>query len=147
MFIATGTDPTGKVKVVLRAKQDTIMLEWSDGRSHFFKGIHLGLIRMELDKDANIEKIAFNTGHPQVDRFPIGTFVALVNTVYDFGYEPLVPDTNITVSAFEKMQKEATDLKKEIERLKTVPTPTKRTTKPKTPVSKGVQEVDLLNIV
>jgi len=121
MFIATGTDLSGKLKVVLRAKQDMIMIEWSDGQSHFYKGPHLGYVRMDLDKETNTEKINFNTGRPQPDRFPIGTFVAIANIVHDFKYEPLVPDTNVTVSAFEKMQKEAADMKKEIERLKTVP--------------------------
>ena len=150
MFIATGTDQTGKLKVVLRAKQDMIMMEWSDGQTHLCKGPHLGLIRMEFDKDTNTEKIYFNTGRSQADRFPVGTFVELANTVYDFGYEPLVPDTNITVSAFEKMQKEAADMKKEIERLKTVPVKpvikAKTKTKATIPTSTDDQEVDLLNI-
>lgn len=151
MFIATGTDPSGKVKVVLRAKQDMIMMEWSDGQSHFYKGLHLGYMRMELEKDTNTERIIFNTGRPQHDRFPIGTFVALANAVYDFGYEPLVPDTNITVSAFEKMKKEAADMKKEIERLKTVPAKpvvkAKAKTKATIPTSPDTQEADLLNII
>lgn len=106
---------------------------------------------MELDKDTNTERILFNTGGAQYDRFPIGTFVALANTVYDFEYEPLVPDTNITVSAFEKMQKEAADMKKEIERLKTVPAKpvvkAKAKTKATIPTSPDTQEADLLNII
>jgi len=151
MFIATGTDPTGKLKVVLRAKQDMIMMEWSDGQSHFYKGLHLGYMRMELEKETNTERIIFNTGRPQHDRFPVGTFVALANAVYDFEYEKLVPDTNITVSAFEKMQKEASDMKKEIERLKTVPAKpvvkAKTKTKATIPTSADTQEADLLNII
>ena len=146
MFITTGTDPAGKLKVVLRAKQDMIMMEWSDGQSHFYKGVHLGYMRMELEKETNTERIHFNTGRPQVDRFPVGTFVALTNAVYDFGYEPLVPDTNITVSEFEKMQKEAADMKKEIERLKATPVPIKQTKRPTRASAKDTQEVDLLTI-
>jgi hypothetical protein len=150
MFIATGTDLSGKLKVVLRAKQDMIMIEWSDGQSHFYKGPHLGYVRMDLDKETNTEKITFNTGRPQPDRFPIGTFVAIANIVHDFEYEPLVPDTNVTVSAFEKMQKEAADMKKEIERLKTVPAKpvikAKAKAKATIPTSTDTQEADLLNI-
>jgi hypothetical protein len=77
--------------------------------------------------------------------------VALANAVYDFGYEPLVPDTNLTVSACEKMQKEASDMKKEIERLKTVPAKpvvkAKAKTKATIPTSPDTQEADLLNII
>ena len=145
MFITTGTDPAGK-KVVLRAKQDMIMLEFPDGSAHFYKGVHLGYMRMDLEKETNTERITFNTGRPQVDRFPVGTFVALTNAVYDFGYEPLVPDTNITVSEFEKMQKEAADMKKEIERLKATPAPIKQTKRPTRASAKDTQEVDLLGI-
>ena len=135
MFIATGTDPTGKLKVVVRAKKDLLMIEWSDGHSHFYSGPHLSYMRMELEKETGKEKIVFNTGR-QHDIFPVGTFHSLVIEVYGFEYEKLVPDTNITVSAFEKMQKEAADMKKEIDRLKSAPAPTKRST----------VEVDLLNI-
>ena len=121
MFIATGTDSTGKLKVVLRAKKYLMMLEYSDGQSHFYSGPHMAYVRMELDKETNTERITFNTGRPGGDRFPVGTFVAFATAAYDFEYEKLVPDRNITVSAFEKMQKGASDMKKEIERLKTAP--------------------------
>ena len=150
MFIAIGTDSAGK-KMILRAKENMIMMEWSDGQSHFYKGLHLGWMRMDIEKETNTERISFNTGRSQVDRFPIGTFVALANAVYDFGYEPLVPDTKITVSAFEKMKKEADELKKEIERLKTAPAKpvvkAKAKTKATIPTSLDTQEVDLLNII
>ena len=144
MFIAIGTDSAGK-KMILRAKENMIMMEWSDGQSHFYKGLHLGWMRMDIEKETNTERISFNTGRSQVDRFPIGTFVALANAVYDFGYEPLVPDTKITVSAFEKMKKEADELKKEIERLKTAPV---KSIKKSKVIKKTIDkpEVDLLNI-
>jgi hypothetical protein len=142
MFIATGTDASGKLKVVLRAKKDLLMIEWSDGQSHFYSGPHLSYMRMELEKETGKEKIHFNTGRPTPEIFPVGTFHSLATEVYGFEYEKLVPDTNITVSAFEKMQKEAADMKKEIDRLKSAPASTKRSTKPKV----TTVEVDLLNI-
>jgi len=141
MFIATGTDASGKLKVVLRAKKDLLMIEWSDGQSHFYSGPHMSYMRMELEKETGKEKILFNTGRPP-DVFPVGTFHSLVTEVYGFEYEKLVPDTNITLSAFEKMQKEAADMKKEIDRLKSAPAPTKPSKKPKV----TTVEVDLLNI-
>jgi hypothetical protein len=151
MFIATGTDSTGKLKVVLRAKKYLMMLEYSDGQSHFYSGPHMAYVRMELDKETNTERITFNTGRPGGDRFPVGTFVAFATAAYDFEYEKLVPDTNITVSAFEKMQKEASDMKKEIERLKTAPAKpvvkAKTKTKATIPTSADTQEADLLNII
>jgi len=97
---------------------------------------------MELEKETGKEKIHFNTGRPTPEIFPVGTFHSLVTEVYDFKYEKLVPDTNITLSAFEKMQKEAADMKKEIDRLKSAPAPTKPSKKPKV----TTVEVDLLNI-
>jgi|LakMenE01Jun11ns_1017448.scaffolds.fasta_scaffold9448660_1 hypothetical protein len=146
MFIATGTDSTGKLKVVLRAKGVLMMLEYSDGQSYFHNIAAIGGARRELDKETNTEKIYFNTGRPQADRFPVGTFVALANAVYDFGYETLVPDTNITVSEFEKMQKEAADMKKEIEHLKTTSAAIKQTKRSTRASAKDTQEVDLLTI-
>lgn len=149
MFIATGTDGEGK-KIVLRAKKDMTFFECADGQMYFFSGPHLAHVQMRIDKETNTELILCNARN-KWDKFPIGTFVSLVNAVYDFEYEKLVPDTNITVSAFEKMQKEASDMKKEIERLKTVPAKpvvkAKTKTKATIPTSADTQEADLLNII
>ena len=103
---------------------------------------------MQLDKETNIERILC-IARNKWDKFPIGTFASLINETYCFEYEKLVPDTNITVSAFEKMQKEAADMKKEIERLKTTPVKpiVKAKAKAKIPTSTNTQEVDLLNVV
>ena len=103
---------------------------------------------MRIEKETNTEMILCNARN-KWDKFPVGTFVSLINAVYDFGYEKLVPDTNITLSAFEKMQKEAADMKKEIERLKTTPVKpiVKAKGKAKIPTSTNTQEVDLLNVV
>jgi hypothetical protein len=105
---------------------------------------------MQLDKETNTERILYPTRNEWC-KFPIGTFTSLINEIYCFEYENLVPDTNITVSAFEKMQKEASDMKKEIERLKTVPAKpvvkAKAKTKATIPTSADTQEADLLNII
>jgi hypothetical protein len=149
MFVATGTELNGiNRKVVLRVKKDMMMFEWSDGSAQFFSGPHLANIRLEFDKEGNSEKLHMNTGLG-CGKFPIGTFASLLIEAYGFEYEKLVPDTNITVSAFEKMQKEAADMKKEIERLKTTPVKpiVKAKAKAKIPTSTNTQEVDLLNVV
>jgi hypothetical protein len=146
MFIATGTDSTGNVKIVLRAKRDMVMYELSDGRAYFFTGPQLSVLQVSIDKEKNNEIILVG-GRNQHDRFPIGTFTALGGAIYDFEYEKLVPDTNITMSAFEKMQKEAADMKKEIERLKTTPiTQTIVKSVKKQRVKADKQEVDLLTV-
>jgi hypothetical protein len=150
MFIATGTDPAGK-KVVLRAKKDMMLFEDAGrGHFHFVSGPHLANVQMQLDKETNTERILYPTRNEWC-KFPIGTFTSLINEIYCFEYENLVPDTNITVSAFEKMQKEASDMKKEIERLKTAPAKpvvkAKTKTKATIPTSADTQEADLLNII
>jgi hypothetical protein len=149
MFIATGTDGEGK-KIILRATKDMTFFECADGQMYFFAGPHLAHVQMRVEKETNTELILCNARN-KWDKFPIGTFVALVNAVYGFEYEKLVADTNITVSAFEKMQKEASDMKKEIERLKTVPAKpvvkAKTKTKATIPTSADTQEADLLNII
>jgi hypothetical protein len=149
MFIATGTDGEGK-KIILRATKDMTFFECADGQMYFFVGPHLAHVQMRVEKETNTELILCNARN-KWDKFPIGTFVALVNAVYGFEYEKLVADTNITVSAFEKMQKEASDMKKEIERLKTVPAKpvvkAKAKTKATIPTSADTQEADLLNII
>jgi hypothetical protein len=145
MFIATGTDDGGK-RVILRAKKDMMLFELADGQLHFFSGPHLSHVQMQLDKETNIEKILC-IARNKWDKFPIGTFASLINETYCFEYEKLVPDTNITMSAFERMQKEAADMKKEIERLKTTPVTqsiVKSVKKQKVKTDK--QEVDLLTV-
>jgi hypothetical protein len=145
MFIATGTDGEGK-KIILRATKDMTFFECADGQMYFFVGPHLAHVQMRVEKETNTELILCNARN-KWDKFPVGTFVSLVNAVYDFGYEKLVPDTNITVSEFEKIQKEAADMKKEIERLKTAPakpvTKPKAKAKVKIPTSPDTQEADL----
>jgi hypothetical protein len=143
MFIATGTDGGGK-KIIFRAKKDMMLFEVQDGQSHFYQGVHMGNIQMSLDKETNIEKILFSARN-QWDKFPVGTFESIIKAIHGFEYEKLVPDTNITVSAFEKMKKEADELKKEVDRLKTPPVKTIKKSK----VIKNItdkQEVDLLGI-
>ena len=141
MFIAIGTDSAGK-KMILRAKNTMLMFEIQDGQSEFYPGG--GYIYMTLDKEKNTEKIIFTIKNEWYS-FPLGTFELLVKNIYGFEYEKLVPDTNITVSAFEKMKKEADELKKEIERLKTAPV---KSIKKSKVIKKTIDkpEVDLLNI-
>ena len=151
MFIATGTDGEGK-KIILRAKKDMMLFEYTDGQLHFFSGPHLSNVQMQLDKETSTERILC-TARNKWDKFPIGTFTSLINETYCFEYEKLVPDTNITVSAFEKMQKEAADMKKEIERLKTVPAKpvikakAKAKTKATIPTSTDTQEATIPDIL
>ena len=142
MLIVTGTNAAGK-KVILRAKNTMLMFEIQDGQSEFYPGG--GYIYMTLDKEKNnTEKIIFTIKNEWYS-FPLGTFESLVKNIYGFEYEKLVPDTNITVSAFEKMKKEADELKKEIERLKTAPV---KSIKKSKVIKKTIDkpEVDLLNI-
>jgi hypothetical protein len=141
MFIATGTNSGGK-KVIFRAKNQMLLFEVQDGQSEFYPGG--GYVFMTLDKEKNTERIIFTIKNEWYI-FPLGTFESFIKNIHGFEYEKLMPDTNITVSAFEKMKKEADELKKEVDRLKTPPVKTIKKSK----VIKNItdkQEVDLLGI-